>query len=171
MLDVALPAGSGPYAALSLIVAPAILTNASSLLVLSTSNRLARAVDLARELARELEASSDDPTQPGTTRRLREMTAANARSILLLRSLRAVYGALAGFATATLVSLLGAVFTDILPAASRLVVELVAMGAGLIAVACVVWAAALLVRETRIAVSTLGDRVNEQRARFEGSVT
>jgi hypothetical protein len=34
--------------ALSFIVAPAVLTNASSILVLSTSNRLARAVDRMR---------------------------------------------------------------------------------------------------------------------------
>lgn len=47
---------SNPFAALSLIVAPAILTNASSVLAMSTSNRLARAVDRARELARQLES-------------------------------------------------------------------------------------------------------------------
>lgn len=46
---------NSPFAALSLIVAPAVLTNASSILVLSTSNRLARAVDRARALAAELE--------------------------------------------------------------------------------------------------------------------
>jgi hypothetical protein len=46
-----------PFAPRSLIVAPAILTNASSVLAMSTSNRLARAVDRARDLARQLEAS------------------------------------------------------------------------------------------------------------------
>jgi Protein of unknown function (DUF2721) len=45
-----------PFAAFSLIVAPAILTNAASVLVMSTSNRLARAVDRARDRARQLEA-------------------------------------------------------------------------------------------------------------------
>ncbi len=44
-----------PFAALSLIAAPAVLTNASSLLILSTSNRLARAVDRARQMTTELE--------------------------------------------------------------------------------------------------------------------
>jgi hypothetical protein len=38
---------ANPFAALSLIVAPAILTNASAVLAMSTSNRLARAVDRA----------------------------------------------------------------------------------------------------------------------------
>ena len=48
-------ADANPFAALSLIVAPAILTNASSILAMSTSNRLARAADRARELAKQLE--------------------------------------------------------------------------------------------------------------------
>ena len=42
-----------PFAALSLIVAPAILTNASSVLSMSTSNRLARAVDRPRGRSRQ----------------------------------------------------------------------------------------------------------------------
>jgi hypothetical protein len=41
---------TNPFAVLSLIVAPAILTNASCVLVMSTSNRLARVVDRARNL-------------------------------------------------------------------------------------------------------------------------
>jgi len=47
-----------PFAVLSFIVAPAILTNASSVLTLSTSNRLARAVDRARELTTALESTA-----------------------------------------------------------------------------------------------------------------
>ena len=47
---------ANPFAAFSLIVAPAILTNASSVLAMSTGNRLARSVDRARDLARQLEA-------------------------------------------------------------------------------------------------------------------
>jgi hypothetical protein len=47
-----------PFAVLSLIVAPAVLTNACSVLVLSTSNRLARATDRVRELAKQLEAAA-----------------------------------------------------------------------------------------------------------------
>ena len=45
-----------PFAALSLFVAPSILTNACSVPIMSPSNRLARTVDRARELSRELEA-------------------------------------------------------------------------------------------------------------------
>ena len=46
---------SNPFFILTFIVAPAILTNASALMVLSTSNRFARAVDRARDLSRQVE--------------------------------------------------------------------------------------------------------------------
>ena len=43
---------ANPFAALSLNVAPAILTNAFSVLAMSTGNRPARAADRGRELLR-----------------------------------------------------------------------------------------------------------------------
>ena len=44
MSDVS-PLGRSPFAVLTAIVGPAILTNASSVLCLGTSNRIARVVD------------------------------------------------------------------------------------------------------------------------------
>src|SRR6186713_819813 len=98
-------AQSSPLAVLSLIVAPAILTNATSVLAMSTSNRLARATDRARDLARQLEGMSDTST-PDAARRLRELASTERRSLMLLAALRSVYVALGSFACATLVSLL-----------------------------------------------------------------
>lgn len=158
-------AGGSPFAALSLIVAPAILTNACSLLVMSTSNRLARAVDLARETSRELEGCTPG-SDPDIDRRLREMAAADRRGLLLVRALRAVYGAMAGFATATLVSLVGVVFSRGGTPGWLVVPETLALAGGLVGVGGIVWAAALLVRETRIAVATLHERVRAQQVRF-----
>ena len=43
-----------PFAALTIVVAPAILTNASSVLCLGTGNRIARVVDRTRALRAEL---------------------------------------------------------------------------------------------------------------------
>src|SRR4051812_47637781 len=96
-----------PFSVLSLIVAPSILTNASSVLIMSTSNRLARAVDRARELSKQLEAATEFASAE-SRRRLKELAAAERRTILLLRALRSFYVALGGFASAALVSLLGA---------------------------------------------------------------
>ena len=46
----AMPGGSSnPFAILTLIAAPAVLTNAASLLALGTSNRFARNIDRSRQ--------------------------------------------------------------------------------------------------------------------------
>ena len=50
--------GGNPFAVLTAIVAPAILTNASSVLALGTSNRLGRVVDRTRVVASAMAASS-----------------------------------------------------------------------------------------------------------------
>src|SRR5712691_5067756 len=97
---------ANPFAVLSLIVAPAILTNASSVLAMSTSNRLARAVDRARELARQLDHDGNK-AEPEDPRRLHELLTNETRAELLLRVLRSFYIALGGFAAPTLVSLVG----------------------------------------------------------------
>jgi hypothetical protein len=166
MLQAAAQSASTPFAALSLIVAPAILTNGCSVLVLSTSNRLARAVDLARELSRDLDAAPTGELLPDSRRWLDEMSAAHTRSVLLLRALRAIYTALGGFSSATLLALLGVVFESRLPEPSRSLFELLAMISGVIGVGGIVWAAVLLLRETRIAVTALELRFSAQQARF-----
>ena len=154
-----------PFAVLSLIVAPAILTNASSVLALSTGNRLARAVDRARELSKQLEECTDF-TSTDAARRLKELSAAENRALLLMRALRSFYTALGGFASAALVSLLGAV---LVPTGLRFVVnvlEVLGVVAGLIAVGALVHGASLLVGETQIAVQVLSDRAANVRARI-----
>jgi hypothetical protein len=157
---------TNPFAVLSLIVAPAILTNACSLLSMSTSNRLARAVDRARELAKQLEEPSAGADSEAT-RRLNELAAAEERSVMLLSALRSFYVALGGFATATLVSLLGAVFIRF-SGVLVLVLEIAAVIAGVVAVGALVHGSLLLVRETRIAVYLLRQRAAAVRARVRG---
>lgn len=153
---------ANPFAVLSLIVAPAILTNAASVLTMSTSNRLARAVDRARELSKQLET---DPTCPESARRLKELASAEERSVLLVRALRGFYFALGGFSSAALISLLGAV---LVPFEARVLVwplEVLGVIAGLAAVGAIVHGSALLVRETQIAVQVLSERATQVRAR------
>src|SRR6266496_2868527 len=47
--------GANPFGILTFIVAPAILTNASTVIALGTSNRFARAIDRARALSSQVE--------------------------------------------------------------------------------------------------------------------
>lgn len=154
---------SNPFAVMSLIVAPAILTNACSVLAMSTSNRLARSVDRARELSKQLEVDVESET-PDTARRFRELSAAEQRALLLVRALRSLYAALAGFALAALVSLLGAI---LVPLRYVITVQLLEVGAvltGFLAVVVLIHAASLLVTETRIAVQVLTERADRLRA-------
>jgi len=157
-----------PFAVLSLIVAPAILTNASSVLIMSTSNRLARGADRARELSKQLEGTEDLSTVEAQ-RRMKELTAAEGRTLLLLRSLRSFYVALGAFAFAAFVSLLGAVTAQIKLAAIVLPLELAGVAAGFVAVAALVNGSVLLLRETRIAVQVISERADTVRERFSSS--
>jgi hypothetical protein len=156
-----------PFAALSLIVAPAILTNACAVLSMSTSSRLARAVDRARELAKQLEDPTAGAGGPESTRRLGELAAAEQRTVMLLGALRSFYVALGAFAAATLISLLGAVLIQ-LSGPIVLTLEASAVATGAIAVGALVHGSMLLVRETRIAVLVLRERAAAVRARIRG---
>jgi hypothetical protein len=147
-----------PFAVLSFIVAPAMLTNASSVLALSTSNRLARAVDRARELAKQLEATTD-LASPQSLRRMRELDAAERRSLLLLSALRSFYIALGSFSAAVLVSLLGAILTPVGVAGTVRAMEFIGVLTGAAAIAALIHGSVTLIRETRIAVQIVRDRI------------
>ena len=153
-----------PFAVLSLIAAPAILTNASSVLVMSTSNRLARAVDRAQELSKQLEATTDF-SQTDAQRRLVELAACERRIKLLVSALQRIYIALGGFAAASLVSLLGAVVAPLGYAPLVLGTELCGVAAGLLAVGALVHASVSLVSDTRIVMSVLQDRAAQIQSR------
>ena len=155
---------SNPFGALSLIVAPAVLTNASSILILSTSNRLARAVDRARALATQLEIPDGVPSRFASLR-LKELASSERRALLLLSALRLFYASLGSFAGAALTSLLGA---SIASAAGTLptAFELLAVTAGFAGVAGLIAGCALLLRETRIAVLVVSEEAALLRDHF-----
>jgi len=152
-----------PFAVLSLIAAPAILTNACSLLAMSTSNRLARAVDRARELSKQLEEAGGLST-PEAGRRLRELMVSEQRTLQLLAALRSIYLALGSFAFATLISLIGAVLVPFDSGVLVRTFEAIAVVGGVVAVGALVYGSTLLVRETRLAVQILHERAENIRA-------
>lgn len=98
-----------PFAILTFIAAPALLTNASCLLALSTINRLLRTRDSMRELLKE----SESTTHPARPDFIEHVNRVERQAMLLLGALRWIYTALGSFAAATLVTLLGAVTGEI----------------------------------------------------------
>jgi hypothetical protein len=93
---------TNPFAVLTFIAAPAILTNASSVMALGTSNRFARAIDRTRALSAELASAQAMPED------LKQLRYASRRVLLVIRALSAFYVSFGAFAAASLTSLLGA---------------------------------------------------------------
>lgn len=93
-----------PFAVLSLIAAPAILTNAASTLAQSTINRMLRSRDRMSELLARSE--SDGLPDAARDELLRQVDRVERQAILLLRALHSIYVALGAFAAATLITLL-----------------------------------------------------------------
>ncbi len=142
------------FAVLSFLAAPAILTNASTLLALGTSNRLARAADRARAAASLIVASAtaDDALVVFQQKDFQNST---KRATLLITALRRFYLAAACFAAGTGIALIGA-FADYfqihhLDRAAQ-IATLIAAAAG---VAGLVHGAYTLLQETRIALQSL----------------
>src|SRR6516162_2287940 len=84
-----------PFAVLTAVVAPAILTNASSVLALGTSNRLARVVDRTRLVAAELAAF--EPGSEGYRIYSAQLEPLQVRAQMLLKALRLFYAGLGLF--------------------------------------------------------------------------
>jgi len=144
---------TNPFGVLTAIVAPAILTNACSVLALGTSNRIARVVDRTRVVYGELAR-----TEPGTAEHgewMEQLTALRMRGKTLLRALRLVYAALGLFAASALVSVGGSVATYY---GVKILFEIaagLAVMTGASAVIGLVTGCTLMVHETRLAVQSL----------------
>lgn len=96
-----------PFVYLSFLAAPAILTNACTVLALGTSNRLARAADRTRAAAAVI-VSAESGDDPRIKLQQQEFAAASRRAQLLVMALRRFYLAAGCFAAGTCIALLGA---------------------------------------------------------------
>ncbi len=148
--------GNNPFAVLTAIVAPAILTNASSVLALGTSNRLGRVVDRTRAVATEI--SHLKPGTPEHAERLTLLDPLHARAEMLLKALRMFYAALGLFAASALVSVGGSVAAFygqkfMFEGAAALAVATGASAVVGLSIGCT-----LMVHETRLAVRSLTPR-------------
>jgi hypothetical protein len=155
---------ANPFAALTLIVAPAVLTNASSVLIMSTSNRFARAVDRARVLAKEIEREPGD--EAAAALKIGQLERLQRRALLLLTALRLVYLSLGSFATATLVSVGGALSASQEQPVVLAVLEAAAAVAGVVGVGGLVAGSGYMVRDTRLAVANITEEATHLRARL-----
>jgi hypothetical protein len=150
-----MPLTDNPFTVVSAVVAPAVLTNASSVLCLGTTNRLARAVDSTRAIAAQV------PTlEVGSLlyqQRLTQLKSLQSRVQLLLSSLKFLYASLGSFAASALITILGAAMKYVDWQIASGAAAVIAVATATFAVTGVVIACTLMVRETRLAVQSLGE--------------
>ncbi len=160
---VALP--TNPFAILTFISAPAVLTNASCVLLFGTGNRYGRAIDRVHELAEMIDDSVIKTTQLHL--RARQLEAGEKRASLIVRALTCFYTAVAGFVASTLISLVGAllVATQAVPVVNLTLI--VAFLAGTIGVLAMITGALLLARESVYSFQIL----KEERIFLSSSIT
>jgi len=153
-----------PFAVLTAVAAPAILTNACSVLSVGTANRLGRVIDRSRALTTDLEAlSADDPHYHWL---LQQLDRQRVRAGVLLRALRVFYAALGSFAGSALLSIVGAVLSQYGNDRIYNVSATVALIVAALGVACLVIACVLMVHETRLAVRAMEEESEQVRTRF-----
>ena len=164
-------AGQNPFAFLTLIVAPAMLTNASTVLALSTSNRFLRTGERLHVLAAELEKTTIPEEREW---RLVHVNRIEQQARLLLSALRAVYVSLAAFMSATLITIVGAGLASLeFPGANNVMIAL-ALLVGFIGAAAIISSSINLFRSTRLSMTNLSEdaaviRQREQCRRTSGS--
>lgn len=148
-----------PFAPLTFVVAPALLTNASSVLAMSTVNRMIRAHDRMHGFFAKAEAGELSDFFLAQVDRVEKQAA------LLLRALHSIYVALAAFACATLVTLLGAA---LLPIAGATEIRLLAgfgVGLGFVGIGGLVVGCLNLFRATYLSVLNIHDEAGAIRQR------
>lgn len=145
---------ANPLGVLTFISAPAVLTNASCVLLFGAGNRYGRAVDRMHELS-ELVDKLEDLDSPEAQLRLTQLEAAENRALYIVRALTCFYSSAAAFAGSTLIGLLsgiGAAMWADFPTRPFFGVGLVV---GSLGVAAIITGAALLVSETRTSFEVL----------------
>lgn len=145
-----------PFALLSLIAAPAVLTNAASVLALSTSNRFVRASDRLRALTARYAEAHDEAQRALLMDMLRRV---QRQAAMLLHALRSAYVAIGSFVTASLISILGAgvaasKFHDLFVVFAGLALAVGIFGAG-----GIVSASVNLLGATRLALMNINEEV------------
>jgi hypothetical protein len=147
------PISDNPFAILTFIAAPAVFTNASSVLALGTGNRLARVVDRSRFLASELRKGVGEKSL--SEMYVRQLKRLDMRADHLVRAMASFYTAVGSFAAASLVAVIGAGLASTNYSSSFLVIAGLSGFAGTVGFIGLASGSVLLVRETRLAVISL----------------
>lgn len=140
-----------PFAILTFIAAPAILTNAASVMAMSTINRMLRTRERMQQLLEQAEADGRSQRENFVA----QVNRVELQGELLLKAMAWIYTAFGGFAAATLVTLLGALAGQFDQGTFMPVVAGAGLVLGLVGVTGLVVGAAFLFRATRLSLVSI----------------
>lgn len=142
-----------PFTVLTAVAAPAVLTNACSVLALGTANRIARVVDRSRVVMTARAAL--DPSHPEYTGFSQQIDKLRIRGNLLLRALRLFYASLGMFAATALSAIVGSVLVAYEFGLAFHAAAAFGFIVGTLGVSGLVIGCTMMVRETRLAVESI----------------
>ncbi len=157
-----------PLAVLTAVVAPALLTNSSSVLVLGLGNRVARVIDRTRTVAAVMAGVDERSEFYG--RLQYQANLLERRSHMLSKALRLGYAAVGGFAGEALIAVLGGMLVYYNFNMAARAAGLVALGIGFGSVGSLVVACVYMVRETAVALDNLDEEAKTVRMEAARSV-
>jgi len=152
-----------PFTLVTSIVAPAMLTNASTVLAMSTINRLLRTRDRMASLYNKSETETLTDTE--STHLVEQVNRVERQAMHLLKAMRAIYVALGAFAAATLVTLFGAVTEHLHAATSAKALTEVGIALGTVGVCGLTKGSVNLFRATQISIINISEEAEMIRAR------
>src|ERR1043166_325511 len=144
-----------PLSALTFVAAPALLTNASSVLALGTINRMLRTRERMHELF--LESKESGQSTEDRIRFVQVTDRVERQAGFLLTALHSIYFALAAFASATMVTLLGALVAILLDGIWVHVMALLGLLLGFIGAGGLVIGCVSLFRATQLSLANIRD--------------
>jgi hypothetical protein len=150
-----------PFAGLTFIAAPAILTNACSVLAMSTINRMLRTRDMMQELYARSEKGGLSNTEAEEL--VEQVDRVEKQAILMLAAMRFIYVALAAFSAATVVTLLGIALASLNRNVWFAGLAGLGLGLGFVGLVGLVLGSANLLRATQL--SLIGARQEANRIR------
>ncbi len=150
-----------PFAVLTFIVAPAILTNATSVLAMSTVNRMLRTRQRMHELFDKSEQSAVFQGEEFSE----QVNRTEKQGVLQLQAMRWIYVALGAFAAATLLTLLGAVAGHWTGISVVRVIVGISLVLGFAGVSGLIFGCMNLFRATRLSLKNISEEAALIRAR------
>ena len=150
-----------PFTVLTFIAAPALLTNATSVLAMSTTTRMLRTRDSMGQLLRRSEGHT--LSGEAASQMIAQVNRTEKQAGLLLEALASIYFALGGFSGSTLVTLVGAAMAEF---GFKPWPAYLGVGLGAFGVVCLIVGSVKLFQATQLSITNIHEEAKLIRTRY-----